>query len=97
MNYSIAGKRLTCPHCGGVDFQKGKVQLNTAGMTFFDFDWPNQSANTFLCDGCGRIEWFAAKVTTKQEDLNIETECLACGEIIPKDQDFCSKCGWTYK
>lgn len=97
MNYSIAGKRLTCSHCGGIDFQKGKVQLDTVGMTFFNFDWLNTSADTFLCDGCGRIEWFAAEVTKKQEALNTETDCLACGEVISKDQDSCSKCGWTYK
>jgi len=39
---------------------QGRAQSNTAGMTFLKLDWPNRSAATATCTGCGRIEWFLA-------------------------------------
>lgn len=56
--YSVEGRRVTCPHCGGEDFAEGSAQLNTAGMTFLELDWANKSAHTLMCAQCSRIEWF---------------------------------------
>ncbi|HEV8449509.1 MAG TPA: hypothetical protein VGQ44_21990 [Gemmatimonadaceae bacterium] len=47
------------PRLGVFDGQ-GRAQSNTAGMTFLKLDWPNRSAATATCTGCGRIEWFLA-------------------------------------
>jgi ribosomal protein S27AE len=57
--YSIEGRPVRCPHCGGGDFAVGKAQLNTAGMEFLNLAWANPSATTMLCGECGSIQWFA--------------------------------------
>lgn len=36
--YEIAGKKVVCPHCGGVTFDEGVAQLNTRGATFVGLD-----------------------------------------------------------
>ena len=56
--FSINGKELNCSHCAGHSFTRRKYQLNTAAMTFFDFDWLNKSAEVFVCANCGKLEWF---------------------------------------
>jgi len=53
--YTSAGKKLLCPHCGGDEFAKGSVQLNTAGMTFLNLDLTNKSATMLACTACGRM------------------------------------------
>ena len=35
-----------------------EAQLNTAGMTFLKLDWLNKTATIFVCEDCGRLEWF---------------------------------------
>ncbi len=57
-SYEIAGRAVTCSHCGGQDFEKSDAQLNTAGLTFLDLDWANRSATVLTCKGCGHLEWF---------------------------------------
>jgi len=34
--------------------------LNTRVASFFNFDWANRSALTYVCEQCGHILWFAA-------------------------------------
>lgn len=58
--FTVAGKRVVCPHCSCDRFVEGRAQLNTAGMTFLNLDWANRSAATLTCTSCGRIEWFLA-------------------------------------
>ena len=58
--YSVAGKSVTCAHCGRDLFIEGRALLNTAGMSFMNLDWANRSAATLACTNCGRIEWFLA-------------------------------------
>lgn len=56
--YEVAGKRVVCPHCGGEEFDRSDVLMNTMGMTFVGLDWANRSAVALVCKGCGHIEWF---------------------------------------
>jgi predicted nucleic-acid-binding Zn-ribbon protein len=58
--YQVAGKAVSCGHCGGDRFVEGRAQLNTAGLSFLNLDWANRSAATLTCTSCGRIEWFLA-------------------------------------
>lgn len=58
-SYSVAGKAVQCPHCGGTVFATRKILLNTRGATFFSFDWLNKGATVLTCARCGRLEWFA--------------------------------------
>lgn len=56
--YLVAGRRVTCPHCGGVTFAPGSALLNTRGRTAFNLDWTDPSASILVCAECGRVEWF---------------------------------------
>ncbi|MDO4290656.1 MAG: DNA-binding protein [Eggerthellaceae bacterium] len=56
--YEVAGKTVTCSHCGGQDFSRDSRQLNTTALTFFDLDWANRNATIYICKNCGHIEWF---------------------------------------
>ena len=56
--YEVAGRQVVCPHCGCNEFEKSDAQLNTAFLTFLDFDWANRSAAVLICRNCGHIEWF---------------------------------------
>ena len=67
--FEVAGKQLICSHCGGQNFTRGTAQLNTAGMSFLGIDWLNQSADTFLCNGCGKIEWFLLDAVKKVKPI----------------------------
>jgi len=95
MKYKIKNKQLTCSHCGSQEFELGEAQLNTALMTFFKLDWLNKNARIYSCKDCGKIEWFFPIVDA--EDVSSETDCLACGVIIPSGKTKCPKCGWTYE
>ena len=59
--YSTAGKKIVCPHCAGTVFAEGSAQLNTAGMTFLNLDWANESATILTCKNCGLIQWYLKK------------------------------------
>ena len=57
-HYSVAGKRVKCPHCGNETFGPGSALLNTRGLTFFNLDWANRAAHLLICQTCGKVEWF---------------------------------------
>ncbi|MBC2888098.1 hypothetical protein H7313_01860 [Gordonibacter massiliensis] len=58
-----AGRRAACSHCGSTEFDESQAQLNTAGLTFLDFDWANRSATVPACRQCGHIERFLSRIT----------------------------------
>ncbi|HEY6225513.1 MAG TPA: DNA-binding protein [Verrucomicrobiae bacterium] len=60
-SYEVQGHVLKCGLCGHDEFHKREAQLNTTLATFFNLDWTNASAICFVCDRCGRIEWFLPK------------------------------------
>lgn len=61
-HYEVAGREVTCSHCGGSDFDESEAQLNTAGLTFFNLDWANRTAAVLVCRQCGHLEWFLGDV-----------------------------------
>jgi predicted RNA-binding Zn-ribbon protein involved in translation (DUF1610 family) len=92
------GHPLVCAHCKNDTFYHRSWLLNTAGMTFLNLDWLNQSATNYICSNCGKIEWFT---TPRVEGSAFATtdgdsECLSCGEVIPHGHANCPKCGWSY-
>ena len=56
--YEIAGKTVTCSHCGSTDFDEREGKANTTGLTLLDLDWANRSALVLVCKRCGHLEWF---------------------------------------
>jgi len=65
--FVVAGKDVTCTHCGHDRFLEGRAQLHTAGMTFLKLEWLNASAATLTCTTCGRVEWFVGNPTMSEE------------------------------
>jgi predicted nucleic-acid-binding Zn-ribbon protein len=59
LHFAIAGRQVTCPHCGGVEFDCREVLLNTRGATLVNLDWLNKGATALTCKTCTRIQWFA--------------------------------------
>ncbi|WP_206056777.1 hypothetical protein [Nocardioides sp. GY 10113] len=49
---------LACLVCGGSSFSQRPIKLNTAGMSFFDLDWLNKSADGAICERCGYVHMF---------------------------------------
>ena len=54
----VADKPVRCSHCGWDRFWLRPTLMNTAGSTFFGFDWANREANALVCEKCTHIEWF---------------------------------------
>jgi DNA-directed RNA polymerase subunit RPC12/RpoP len=57
-HYEIAGRLIHCHHCGGFEFEKDSILLNTPGMTMMGMAWADRTANVFACMRCGQIQWF---------------------------------------
>jgi hypothetical protein len=57
--YSIAGRQVKCPHCGGTKFAPGSALLSTRWRSAFSAEWLDPLATVLACAECGRIEWFA--------------------------------------
>lgn len=49
---------LSCQICGGLMFGRREVKMTTTGMTFFDLDWLNASAEGAICIRCGFVHTF---------------------------------------
>lgn len=79
----VNGHPLVCPHCKGESFTAAKAQLNTKWMTFFDLDFLNKEASTYICNDCGRVEWF---VVAKQVDTDFVKWLNQNPEIKKRDE-----------
>lgn len=67
---------LACHTCSGLLFARREIKLTTTGMTFFDLDWLNKSADGAVCTRCGYVHTFlgdahqwVAPDQTRPEDL----------------------------
>jgi len=54
------GRFLSCTVCAGLFFGRREVKMTTTGMTFFDLDWANKSADGAICMRCGYVHAFMA-------------------------------------
>ena len=54
----VKGRPFRCQVCNHDLFLTRSAQLNTAGLTFLDLDWMNQSATCVICADCGYVHWF---------------------------------------
>ncbi len=53
-----AERYLTCLVCGGVDFGRREIKMNTTGMSFMGMDWANKAADGVICTRCGFVHTF---------------------------------------
>lgn len=56
----VAGKTLACLVCGGTNFVRREVNMNTKGMSFLGLDWLNKSGDGAICSACGYVHIFMA-------------------------------------
>jgi predicted nucleic-acid-binding Zn-ribbon protein len=49
---------LRCQICQHDRFFQREGKIQTTGMTLFDLDWLNKSANCVVCAQCGYVHWF---------------------------------------
>lgn len=54
----IFGNKLICAVCNNDTFWERETLMNTKGMSFFNLDWANKSAQNLVCDKCGYVHWF---------------------------------------
>lgn len=52
---------LACAQCGGLRFLQREIKMTTTGMTFFDMDWANKSADGAICLRCGFVHTFMGR------------------------------------
>ncbi len=57
-HYEVAGKRISCSHCGGVEFNSNQILLNTWLLSLLRIDWLDSSATVLTCEKCGKLTWF---------------------------------------
>jgi DNA-directed RNA polymerase subunit RPC12/RpoP len=56
--FVIAGKKLSCTHCGRRVFEKKRYNLTTDLRQGFGAD----GATVLICKTCNRIEWFNGEI-----------------------------------
>lgn len=66
---SVLGRPLGCVVCQGDAFYSREIKLQTTGMTFFDLDWANESAEGVVCLACGYVHTFAGSRVEWGDDL----------------------------
>jgi len=54
----VAGKKLTCPMCGGKEFHTRHARLHGAAASFFKIEWLAERADCYVCAKCGNVQWF---------------------------------------
>lgn len=57
--FTVAGRKLSCSHCGGHQFTAQQVLLNTWLMSLLRIDWLDSSATVLSCNQCSKLTWFA--------------------------------------
>lgn len=57
----IKGHKLQCTVCNNDTFWAKKTLMNTPKMTFIKLDWANKSAQNYICNNCGYVNWFMNK------------------------------------
>jgi hypothetical protein len=65
-HFTIAGKALSCSHCGGSKFTAQQVLLNTWLMSLLRIDWLDSSATVLSCNQCSKLSWFARNPSRKR-------------------------------
>ncbi len=60
--FTVGGRKVTCPHCGGTLFSKRRASLNTAASAATNTEWLDSEATVLVCASCSRLEWFLSPV-----------------------------------
>lgn len=94
----ITGNSVRCQHCAYDQFLERKALLNTAGLTFFNLEWANQSARLLVCARCGFLHWFVPSPRPLLiRDASEPVVCPSCDGTIPAGATRCASCGWSYE
>lgn len=69
-------KFLSCQVCGGLQFAGREIKMTTTGMTFFDLDWLNRSAEGVICIRCGFVHTFMGDAHQWVDPSSVDPEDL---------------------
>lgn len=67
---------LSCQVCGGLQFAGREIEMTTTGMTFFDLDWLNRSAEGVICIRCGFVHTFMGDAHQWVDPSSVDPEDL---------------------
>lgn len=56
---SVKDRAVTCLECGHTVFRRREVKLNSTGVSFFGYEWANESVAGLICAECGFVHHFA--------------------------------------
>ncbi|WP_435770331.1 hypothetical protein [Nocardioides sp. SYSU DS0651] len=75
---------LSCHVCAGLVFAQREIKMTTTGMTFFDLDWLNKSADGAICVRCGFVHTFLGSAhqwvpTERVDPADLPADPLAGG------------------
>lgn len=71
-----AQRFLSCQVCEGAVFAQREIKMTTTGMTFFDLDWLNRSADGAICVRCGFVHTFMGDAHQWLAPENVRAEDL---------------------
>ena len=78
-SFRVAGKPVTCPHCGNTLFRRRKASLNTAASSATSTEWADREACALVCANCSRIEWFYDDVKPERDSRPSRAESPSGG------------------
>ena len=76
-------KFLACQVCGGLEFAQREIKMTTTGMTMFDLDWLNKSADGVICVRCGFVHTFMADAHQWVDPSAVKLEDLPADPLAP--------------
>ena len=74
---------LACQVCSGLLFARREIKMTTTGMTFFDLDWANKSAEGAICVRCGFVHTFMAQAHQWVEPARVDPAHLPVDPHAP--------------
>lgn len=77
---------LSCQICSGLLFARREVKMTTTGMTFFDLDWLNKSAEGVICVRCGFVHTFMGNAHQWVPPENVNPADLPADPLAARDQ-----------
>jgi|GEM_PF-1645275 len=92
----IAGRPLSCLHCGGEQFEHERVEFGATGGTPFRQTTAAMLTDVFRCEACGRLEFFNAPAIAPPATVRGPAlECPRCNLVVGPTAIRCEGCGWT--
>lgn len=82
--YVVPAQRfLACHVCAGLMFAQREIKMTTTGMTMFDLDWLNKSADGAICMRCGFVHTFMGETIQWVRPETVDPRHLPVDPMAP--------------